>query len=121
MVRFHYLLPILIRKVAQLGRALVLGTRGCRFKSCLSDHFMYYTYIVECCDKTFYTGYTNDLNKRVQTHNKGKGAKYTRHRLPVVLVYSEEFNDRSSAMKREYAIKQLSRTDKKNLIISNGK
>lgn len=78
----------------------------------------YYVYIVECSDKTYYTGYTNDINKRVKTHNSGKGAKYTRHRLPVVLVYLEEHENKSSAMKREYAIKQLSRKEKQFLILS---
>ena len=54
----------------------------------------YYAYIVECADGTYYCGFTNDLEKRINTHNKGKGAKYTRPRLPVVLVYFEEFDSK---------------------------
>lgn len=77
---------------------------------------MCYVYMLECSDKTLYTGWTNDLNKRLATHSNGKGAKYTRCRLPVKLVYFEEHDDKISAQKREYAIKQLSRTQKLNLI-----
>lgn len=77
---------------------------------------MYYCYLVECSDKTLYCGYTNDIDKRVKTHNSGKGAKYTQKRLPVRLVYSERFDSKSEAMRREYAIKQLSRREKLKLI-----
>lgn len=77
---------------------------------------MNYTYIVECSDGTLYTGWTTDVQKRVSTHNSGKGAKYTRGRVPVKLVYQEQFDTRSEAMKREYAIKQLSRSEKLDLI-----
>jgi len=75
-----------------------------------------YTYIVECRDGTFYTGWTNHLEERIQCHNEGKGAKYTRSRLPVRLVYYEAFATKQEAMKREYAIKQLDRKDKSALI-----
>ena len=75
----------------------------------------YYVYMVVCSDMTVYTGYTNDIEKRVATHNKGKGAKYTKTRLPVKLVYKEEFDTKSDAMKREYQIKQLNRKEKLNL------
>ena len=68
---------------------------------------MNYVYILECCDNTLYTGWTNDLEKRIKVHSSGKGAKYTRGRLPVKLVYFEKFHDKKLAMKREYAIKQL--------------
>lgn len=77
---------------------------------------MNYTYILKCSDETLYTGWTNDLEKRVQTHMKGKGAKYTKPRLPVELVYFEEFDNKIDAMKREYAIKKLNRNDKLKLI-----
>ena len=77
---------------------------------------MNYVYILECFDKNLYTGFTNNLEKRVRVHNSGKGAKYTRCRLPVKLVYYEEFETKSEAMKREYSIKQLSRVEKSNLI-----
>ncbi len=73
-------------------------------------------YIVICSDGTLYCGYSNNVEKRVDTHNKGVGAKYTKTRLPVRLVYSEFFNSKSEAMKREYQIKQLTRQQKLNLI-----
>lgn len=76
----------------------------------------HYIYILECSDGTLYTGYTNDLNKRLATHNEGKGAKYTKSRLPVKRVYEEMYDTKSDAMKREYAIKQLSRLQKLKLI-----
>ena len=81
---------------------------------------MNYTYIVECSDHTFYTGWTNDLEKRMQAHNDGKGAKYTKARRPVRLVYHEVFDTKQEAMQREYAIKQLSRRQKENLIKNKG-
>lgn len=77
---------------------------------------MCYVYILECSDNTLYTGWTNNLEKRVNTHSKGKGAKYTRARLPITLVYYEEYKDKISAQKREYKIKQLSRAEKLKLI-----
>ena len=77
---------------------------------------MNYVYILKCADDTLYTGWTNNLEKRILTHNKGKGAKYTRARLPVELVYSEEFIDKIDAQKREYAIKKLKRSEKLKLI-----
>lgn len=75
-----------------------------------------YTYIVRCKDGTLYTGWTTDLEKRMETHNSGKGAKYTRSRLPVELVYFETAKTKEAAMKREYAIKQMSRQQKMKLI-----
>lgn len=77
---------------------------------------MNYTYILKCSDNTLYTGWTNDLEKRLKAHNAGKGAKYTKTRLPVEIVYYESFEDKIDAMKREYAIKQLSRKEKLKLI-----
>ena len=75
-------------------------------------------YIVKCADTTFYTGITNGLDKRLKAHDAGMGAKYTKSRGPVELVYTEPAADRSTASKREYAIKQLSRTEKLVLIAS---
>jgi len=75
-----------------------------------------YCYIVECADGTYYTGWTFDPERRVAAHNQGRGAKYTRMRLPVKLVYVEQQPDRSTAMKRERAIKRLKRGEKKKLI-----
>lgn len=77
---------------------------------------MNYVYILECSDKTYYTGWTKDLEKRIKTHNQGKGAKYTRGRRPVKLIYFENFNGKIEAMKREYEIKQMSRKEKEKLI-----
>lgn len=77
---------------------------------------MCYVYILECSDNTLYTGWTTDVAKRLKTHQSGQGAKYTRCRLPVKLVYFEKYNDKISAQKREYAIKQLSRKEKLQLI-----
>ena len=77
---------------------------------------MNYTYILKCKDDSLYTGWTNDLKKRITSHNAGKGAKYTKARRPVELVYYEDFQTREEAMKREYAIKQLSRKEKEALI-----
>lgn len=77
---------------------------------------MNYTYILKCKDDSLYTGWTNDLKKRITSHNAGKGAKYTKARRPVELVYYEEFQTREEAMKREYAIKQLPRKEKEALI-----
>ena len=77
---------------------------------------MNYTYMLKCSDGTLYTGWTNDLDKRVEAHNSGKGAKYTTARRPVELAYYEEFETKEQAMKREYAIKQLGRKEKQKLI-----
>lgn len=77
---------------------------------------MNYTYILKCADSTLYCGWTNDLEKRIKTHNDGKGAKYTRSRLPVSLVYYEKFESSVEAQKREREIKKLSRSEKLNLI-----
>ena len=75
-----------------------------------------YTYIVECGDGSLYTGWTNHLEERMRSHNAGTGAKYTRSRLPVRLVYYEIYATKQEAMKREYAIKQLTKKDKLVLI-----
>ena len=80
---------------------------------------MNYTYIVECKDGTLYTGWTTDLERRMKSHNSGKGAKYTRSRLPVVLRYYESFETKQEAMRREYEIKQLTRKEKEKLIKKN--
>lgn len=79
---------------------------------------MYYTYMLRCCDGSLYTGYTDDPHRRETVHNSGKGAKYTRSRLPVQLVYTECFETKAEAMHREAEIKQLSRSEKLTLIES---
>lgn len=77
---------------------------------------MYYVYLLRCNDDTLYCGYTNDLYKRLEKHNSKKGAKYTRIRVPCKLEYFETFCDKSDALKREFAIKKLSRRQKEILI-----
>ena len=79
----------------------------------MSDH---YVYILSCVDDTYYTGYTTDPERRLGEHNAGNGAKYTRGRTPVDLVYLESHETRSAAMTREYEIKQLRRPQKTTLI-----
>ena len=76
--------------------------------------------MVECCDGSLYTGWTTDAEQRVRTHNSGKGAKYTRSRLPVILVYLEKADEKKAAMKREAAIKKLTPSQKRRLIGSDG-
>lgn len=77
---------------------------------------MNYTYIVQCSDGTYYTGWTVNLEKRISAHNSGKGAKYTRSRRPVELVYFEVYEDRREAMRREYAIKQMTHEEKRQMM-----
>ncbi|MBR5284725.1 MAG: GIY-YIG nuclease family protein [Clostridia bacterium] len=79
---------------------------------------MNYTYILKCADGTLYTGWTNDLDRRLTAHNAGKASKYTRVRLPVELAYFETFETKEEAMRREVLIKQLSRAEKLKLISS---
>src|SRR6187397_564601 len=77
---------------------------------------MHYVYILRCADNTLYTGYTTDLKARVAVHNTGRGAKYTRGRCPVALVYSKGFRSIGKALSREHALKQLTRAEKEELI-----
>ncbi len=78
---------------------------------------MYFVYMLRCGDGSFYTGYTNDPVRRTAVHNSGKGAKCTRARLPVQLVYTEPFQEKSAALKREAALKRLTHGQKENLIL----
>ncbi|WP_400244722.1 GIY-YIG nuclease family protein [Niallia sp. JL1B1071] len=77
----------------------------------------HYFYVLICKDGSYYAGYTNDLQKRLNTHNAGKGAKYTRGRLPVAIIYHEEFQTKQEAMQREYAFKQLGRKKKEQFLM----
>ena len=79
----------------------------------MKTHFVY---IIKCSDGTLYTGWTTDPEKRLKAHNAGRGARYTRSRRPVQMVYREEWGSKSEALKREAAIKRLSRTEKLRLI-----
>ena len=76
----------------------------------------HYAYMLRCKDNSIYSGYTTDLEKRLETHNSGMGAKYTRARLPVKLVYFEEFEDKKEAMKREWEFKQYTHAEKESMI-----
>lgn len=76
----------------------------------------HFVYILRCKDNSLYTGYTTDVNRRLKVHNQGKGAKYTRGRLPVSLVYYEEVSSRSEGLKLESAIKKLSKKEKEDLV-----
>ena len=78
-----------------------------------------YIYVVECADKSFYTGYTTDIVRRIKLHNAKKGAKYTRARGPVTLVYFEEFETKSEATKAESSFKKLTRMQKEQYIFEN--
>ena len=82
----------------------------------MSEKQKHFVYILKCADGTFYTGWTTDVEKRVETHNSGNGAKYTRARRPVELVYVEEYDDKIEAQRRERAIKKLTRAKKEELI-----
>ena len=85
----------------------------------MNESKKHYVYILECADKTLYTGYTDNLEKRLKAHNDGKGAKYTKTRLPVKMLYHEEFDDKKEAMSREWHIKhKLTREEKIQLINS---
>lgn len=76
----------------------------------------HYAYMLRCNDNSIYSGYTNNLDERLEVHNSGKGAKYTRARLPVKLEYFEEFNDKKEALKREREFKKYSHYEKENII-----
>lgn len=76
----------------------------------------HHVYILECADGTYYTGYTTDVERRVDEHNAGTAAKYTRGRTPVEVIHTETYDSQSAAMQREYAIKQLRRPAKEKLV-----
>jgi putative endonuclease len=80
----------------------------------------HYVYVVSCKDGSLYTGYTNNLKRRIKLHNEGKGAKYTRGRGPVKLVFSKQFSTKSEALKAEFAFKKLDRKKKQQYIIKEG-
>ena len=80
---------------------------------------IWYLYILRCCDGTLYTGITTDVEKRLETHRSGKGAKYTRGRGPLELVYRETCGSHSDALKREMAVKRLTRTQKEAMIANH--
>ena len=111
-----------------LGRKLLVSARGNAEKQTLpkpdacctvdgrEPDAVWHIYIVECADGTFYTGVALDVEARVSRHNEGTGARYTRTRRPVALVYTEEVGDRGAALRREYAVKQMTPMAKRELI-----
>ena len=80
----------------------------------------HYLYVVSCKDESLYAGYTNNLERRIKLHNEGKGAKYTRGRGPIKLVFSKKYATKSEALKAEYAFKQLKRSEKQQYIREQG-
>ena len=101
----------------RIGVLIINYSDSYYYKYSVQLHMPYFIYILKCNDDTLYTGITTDVERRLSEHNSSpKGAKYTKARRPVTLIYKEEALDRSSACKREYAIKQLSRDKKKALI-----
>ncbi len=87
----------------------------------MKEETPWFTYIIRCSDNTLYTGIAKDLEKRIEAHNTGNGgAKYTRTRRPVSLVYQETFSSRSEAAKREYQLKKMIRVEKERLVESIG-
>ena len=82
---------------------------------------MNFCYVLRCADGSLYTGWTKDLEQRLQTHNAGRGGKYTRSRLPVELVYREKFETKEEAMSREWHLKRLTRQEKLRLIAGAGR
>ncbi|HZG60903.1 MAG TPA: GIY-YIG nuclease family protein [Anoxybacillus sp.] len=83
-----------------------------------NDH---YFYVVECSDGSYYAGYINNLSARIRRHNEGKGAKYTRSRTPVKLIFSRKYPTKREALQAEYRFKQLSRKEKEQFIIKEQK
>lgn len=81
----------------------------------------HFFYVLECSDKSYYAGYTNDLEKRIRVHNEGKGAKYTRAKLPVHCIYYETYKTKRKAMQMEYWFKQLNRKEKERYIEKEGR
>lgn len=79
----------------------------------------FFVYMLRCADGSLYTGWTTDLERRLNQHNQGTASKYTRARLPVTMVYHQEVDSRSEALKREWAIKKLSRSEKERLLVQN--
>ena len=98
---------------------MIISTTALKERNNFSPKDKWFVYIVECSDKSLYTGITNDLAKRISCHNSGKGAKYTRARRPVSLKYYETLDNKSSALKREIAIKQLTRNQKMKMIVGS--
>ena len=104
-------------RMAKLSRFTPMAVKsGRKIRTKFIRKGKFYVYIVECKDKTYYTGYTNDLEKRIERHNKGLASKYTRARLPVTVAWSKVCKNQRFAMRMELTIKKLTREDKQQLI-----
>ncbi len=90
---------------------------GVEFEDRTAQKKMNYAYLVRCSDNSLYAGWTNDVEKRLKAHNAGTGAKYTKYRRPVTLAYLEAFETKSEAMKKEAALKKLTRRQKEKLVV----
>ena len=112
---FHGPIAVYITCKVSESREWRQDTGGCRYRREMENN-MNYTYLLECSDGTLYCGWTNDLEKRVKAHNSGRGAKYTKPRRPVRLVWYETFETKEEAMSREVKVKQLSRNQKDELV-----
>ena len=112
---FHGPIAVYITCKVSESREWRQDTGGCRYRREMENN-MNYTYLLECSDGTLYCGWTNDLEKRVKAHNSGRGAKYTKPRRPVRLVWYETFETKEEAMSREVKVKQLSRKQKDELV-----
>ena len=112
---FHGPIAVYITCKVSESREWRQDTGGCRYRREMENN-MNYTYLLECSDGTLYCGWTNDLEKRVKAHNSGRGAKYTKPRRPVRLVWYETFETKEEAMSREVRVKQLSRKQKDELV-----
>ncbi|HWO76067.1 MAG TPA: GIY-YIG nuclease family protein [Bacillus sp. (in: firmicutes)] len=84
------------------------------------EPYSHFIYVLECADGSYYTGYSTDVKKRVSVHNAGKGAKYTRSRLPVTCIYKKGFETKREALREEYAFKRLSRKEKERFLKGKG-
>lgn len=111
-VMYHFLCRLLYHKWARRNTLIPSGL----YIDGTQKMSKNYTYMVECSDHTYYTGWTNDLEKRIRAHNAGRGARYTKPRRPVRLVYFEMFDTKEEAMRREWEIKQMSRSAKERLL-----
>ncbi len=100
------------------GQKIAKGNEASRSKKSSDDQGSCWTYIVECRDGSLYTGWTTDLYNRIEKHNKGQGAKYTKSRRPVRLVYTKEHKTKREAIKQETFIKKMTRKQKFELISS---
>jgi len=105
-----------VKKTKTIKLPVFFKSLSLKSKQKAKKHAPWYVYMVRCANKTFYTGISNDVKKRVKAHNTGTGARYTRANGPVKLIYTEKHPDKSTAMKREHEIKTFSKKRKRALL-----